>query len=143
MVDLVTSQQVFNGPRHLVYRFTNLSDGTGETGVTKVDATNAATNGWVYYSQSVAPGVHLKILRVRYDIKGMGVRIQFHATSNADALILGGFGIHDFKDTGGLQNPGTVALAGSTGSIDFTTVGAASGNSYFIELEMTKGVPQF
>ncbi len=141
MADAVTSQTLLNGPRHLVMRFTNESDGTGETGVTKVDAT-AAANGIVLQGQTITPGVHLKITKVAYDIKGMGVRVQFHATSNADALVLGGYGTMDFRDVGGIQNPGTASLAGSTGSIDFTTVQAALGSSYSVTLWMTKGIPQ-
>ena len=38
MADLVTTQILENGPSRLVMKFTNLSDGTGETGVVKVDA---------------------------------------------------------------------------------------------------------
>ena len=48
----------------------------------------------------------------------------------------------DFKDIGGIQNPGTAALTGSTGSIDFTTVGQTSGASYSVVMHMTKGIPQ-
>ena len=142
MADVVTSQILINGPRHLAYRFTNESDGTGEAGVLKVDATSN-TNGVFYAGNNYPPGLHLKIVKVRYDIRGMGLRIQWVATAAADALVLGGFGTLDFLDTGGIQNPGTAALPGSTGSIQFTTVGAAAGNSYFVELLMTKGVPQF
>ena len=87
--DTVTSQTLFNGRRHLVMRFTNESDGTGESGVTKVDATSA-TNGVVIQGQTITPGVHLKVTKVEYDVKGMGLRMQFHATSNADMLVLGG-----------------------------------------------------
>ena len=37
MVDVVTSQTIFDGERKAVMKFTNVSDGTGETAVLKVD----------------------------------------------------------------------------------------------------------
>ena len=37
MVDAVTSQVIFDGTRTAVMKFTNISDGTGETGAVKVD----------------------------------------------------------------------------------------------------------
>lgn len=141
MADTVTSQILLNGPRHLVMRFTNVSDGTGETNVQKVDAASSA-NGVIVQGQALTPGVHLKVTKAVYDIKGMGLRIQWAATTDQDMLVLGGYGTMDFHDIGGIQNPGTVALSGATGSIDFTTIGAASGATYTVVLHMTKGIPQ-
>jgi hypothetical protein len=37
MADAVTSQTLVDGERNVVMKFTNLSDGTGEAAVTKVD----------------------------------------------------------------------------------------------------------
>ena len=37
MADAVTSQTIQDGARHVVMSFTNVSDGTGESAVTKVD----------------------------------------------------------------------------------------------------------
>ena len=37
MADAVTSQTLIDGPAHTVMKFTNISDGTGESAVTKVD----------------------------------------------------------------------------------------------------------
>ncbi len=141
MADTVTSQVLFNGPRHLVMKFTNVSDGTGESGVTKVDATST-TYGVNIQGQTIVPGVHLKITKIDYDIKGMGLRIQWHATSDEDIEVLGGFGVKNYTDIGGIQNPGTVNLPGATGSIDFTTISAALDATYSVVVYMTKGVPQ-
>lgn len=141
MADVVTSQVLLNGPRHLVMRFTNVSDGTGESGVKKVDAASA-TNGVVVQGQTITPGVHLKVTEVKYDIKSMGLRIQWDASSPADMLVLGGYDVLDFRDSGGIQNPGAAALTGSTGSILFTTLGAVANSSYSVVLSMTKGIPQ-
>lgn len=132
MADAVTTQIQNNGTRNLDILFTNESDGTGESGVVKVDATSAT-----YANRGVAPGTHLTINRVQYDIKGGAVRIQWEANSSTDALILSGYDDIDFRKTSGLRNP---LGAGATGSILFTTVGFGSGASYSIYLWMRKNV---
>ena len=141
MADAVTSQTLINGQKNLVMKFTNLSDGTGESAVKKVDATLAA-NGVIVQGQTIVPGVHLKVGRVIYNVQGMALRLLWDATTDADMLVLEGFGTQDFEDVSRLSNPGTSALPGATGSILFTTVGATSGSSYSVTLEMIKGVPQ-
>lgn len=130
MADTVTSQIIVNGPRNLVMKFTNESDGTGETGVKKVDAqsTTFAVNG-------IEPGIHLKIEKIWYDVKGGAVRLEWDATTATDILVLGGFGHHSWIREGGIPNPNN---AGATGSILFTTVGFAAASSYTITLEMRK-----
>lgn len=132
MADTVSSQTIINGARNLIMKFTDESDGTGESAVLKVDATNVA-NG----NQGVAPGIHLKVARLIYDIKGMAVRIQWKSNSSSDMWIGSGFGTMDFTYFGGLPNPN---LTGADGSITFTTVGAVNGANYSITLEMLKCV---
>lgn len=139
MADTVTTQLLFNGRRHLVYKFTNESDGTGESAVLKVDAT-ANVNGVFLYGQNITPGIHLKVTKVIYDIRGMGLRILWDATTDTDMLVLGAPGdTLNFRDIGGLQNPNE---SGATGSIRFTTVGAIAGSGYSVIMHMTKGLPQ-
>lgn len=142
MADAVTSQILENGPSRLVMKFTNLSDGTGETGVVKVDATSTAIGNSVQ-GNLVAPGTSLKVVDLWYEVQSMGLRIQWDATADVDMLVLGQFGRWPFRDIGagfqGLVNPKT---AGATGSILFTTVGAALNSSYSVILSMIKGVPQ-
>ncbi len=140
MADIVTVQTLANAARFLVMRFTDVSDGTGESGVLKVDATDPA-NGWVVQGQTLVPGTSLKITKVAYACRGMKLRMQWQATAPEDVLVLGGFNTLEFDDIGVIQNPGPVALPGATGSILFTTVGAESGDSYSVDLWMTKGIP--
>ena len=45
MADAVASQTIFDGPTHAVMKFTNISDGTGESAVTKVDV-SALQDSW-------------------------------------------------------------------------------------------------
>ena len=44
MADTVTSQTIQDGERRAVMRFTNVSDGTGESAVKKVDVSALAKN---------------------------------------------------------------------------------------------------
>ena len=140
MADTVTSQVIEDGNRWLIMRFTNYSDGTGETGVVKVNA--ASAHGVVIAGQTFYPGLNLKIRKVTYAVLGMVLRVQWVATTNQDALILSGTDHEKFHQFGGIPNPGIAALPGATGSIAFTTQGAVAGSNYSVVLEMTKGVPQ-
>ncbi|HUY05006.1 MAG TPA: hypothetical protein VMV33_17140 [Rhodocyclaceae bacterium] len=142
MVDIVTSQVLENGASRLVMKFTNLSDGTGEMGVVKVDATDVTYANRVQ-GNVMLPGTSLKITGLWYDVASMGLRLQWAATVATDILVLGGFGQWGFRDLrGGFQGLINPKAAGATGSIQFSTIGAAANSSYSVILEMIKGVPQ-
>lgn len=130
MADAVTSQTLFDGQKTAIMKFTNISDGTGETGVVKVDpAALASWNG--------ATCTSVTITRIFADTDGMSVDILWDATTNALCYTVGTghFVTYDFRDLGGLiNNAGT----GKTGKVKFSTIGAASGDRYTIVLEMIK-----
>ena len=44
MADAVTSQTLVDGPKKAVLKFTNISDGTGESAVKKVDVSALESN---------------------------------------------------------------------------------------------------
>ena len=44
MADAVTSQTILDGERLFIGKFTNLSDGTGETAVVKIDVSTLNRN---------------------------------------------------------------------------------------------------
>ncbi len=141
MADVVTSTLMENGNRHWVYRFTNFSDGTGETAVTKVDGSSAGPLGVNIAGQVFYPGVHIKITRIRFQMVGMSLRILWDATSDVDAFILSPGADHlDFTKEGGLFIP--VGTVGATGKIQFTTVDQQVNSSYSIVMEGTKGIQQ-
>ena len=143
MADVVTSTILENGPRRVVMAFTNFSDGTGEAGVAKVNATSTGPLGVVVQGRTFYPGVNLKIADLWYDIRAMGLRIQWEATAPTDILVLGGFGHWPMLDTpGAFQGLANPNATGATGSILFTTVAAAANSSYSVILEMIKGIPQ-
>ena len=131
MADAVTSQTIIDGERNCVMKFTNVSDGTGESAVAKVDVSALASN---------AAGVacsEVRVLRVSHAIVGMSVQLFLNATSNVLLVELAesSKGHMDFKDFGGLPNN---AGSGKNGDILFTTKGHSSGDTYSITLEMVK-----
>lgn len=125
MADAVTSQTLVDGERNTVMKFTNVSDGTGEAAVLKVDV--SALSG--------AP-TSVKITRIDYDISGMAVNVLWDATTDVSAIVLSS-GQHtlDLCGMGGLINN---AGAGVTGDIMFTTIGASASDTYSIILHMKK-----
>tara|TARA_R100000781_G_scaffold67223_1_gene42398 strand:- start:4618 stop:5022 length:405 start_codon:yes stop_codon:yes gene_type:complete len=131
MADAVTSQTLFDGPAHTVLKLTNVSDGTGESAVTKVDvsALESAYNG------VACSGVTIE--RIWWQCIGMKVQILWDATSDAFCIELGEnqSGNHDYRSFGGLTNN---AGSGKTGDIKFTTVGASSADTYTIILYLRK-----
>ena len=130
MADAVTSQVVFDGTRTAVMKFTNISDGTGESAVLKVDV--SALTG---FQGQTCTGVNIVTLDAM--TVGMGVDILWDATTDVICYTIGAdqFVSFDFARFGGITNN---AGSGKTGDIMFTTVGATAGDRYTIVLEMTK-----
>ena len=131
MADAVTSQTLFDGDKHVVMKFTNISDGTGESAVKKVDV--SALNSDIYGNTCSSVAIE----KIWWQCIGMKVRMFFDATSDAFIIELGEnqSGHHDYSEFNGLINN---AGSGKTGDIDFTTVGHSSGDTYTITLKMRK-----
>ena len=131
MADAVASQTILDGPTHAVMKFTNISDGSGESTVKKVDvsALSAANDG------SACSGVSIE--QIWWQCNGMAVSILFDATTNVLAIRLGEnqSGYHDYRSFGGITNN---AGSGKTGDILFTTIGHSSADTYTIILSMHK-----
>ena len=132
MADAVTSQTIQDGERKAVLKFTNASDGSGESAVKKVDVSALANNS----AGDTCTGVAIN--KIWWQCTGMSVKIEFDATSNVLAIGLSedSNGYHDYSDFSGIPNN---AGSGVTGDRDFTTVGAGSGDTYMIVLELIKG----
>ena len=79
MADAVTSQTLADGDKIAVIKLTNISDGTGESSVKKVDVSALATNS------AGAACAHATINQIWYDIGGMRVALEWNATSNVVA----------------------------------------------------------
>jgi len=131
MADAVTSQTIIDGERVAVMKFTNVSDGTGESAVKKVDVSALSTNRLGEACTSV------QIAKVHYVTAGMGVNVFFDATANVLAMGLpaDSEGSLDFSSFTGIPNN---AGAGKTGDILFTTVNHTAGDTYMVVLELIK-----
>ena len=131
MADAVTSQTIQDGEKTAILKFTNVSDGTGESAVKKVDVSALTKNSAGQTCTSVA------VSRIYWACVGMRVNIEFDASSNVLVMPLPADSTGDeYYDlfTGIPNNAGS----GVTGDIDFTTVGHSSGDAYSIILVLNK-----
>jgi hypothetical protein len=125
MADAVTTDVLFSGTRKHVVHLTNVSDGTGEAAVAKVDiSTLALHNG-------DAP-TKAKIYSIEWDVEGMSVALLADHTSDVTMLTMVGRGSYD----GGVKGAITGEGAGGTGDILLTTAGATAGDSYDLTLTL-------
>ena len=118
MADAVTSQTLYDavGSKHAIMKFTNISDGSGEASVKKVDV--SALSG------------------------GMRVDIEWAATTNVKSLVLGGSaaagnvqGHLNFSEFGGIKN---TEASGYDGDVDLTTSGHTNLDHYTIVMKLKK-----
>ena len=132
MADVVTSQTIQDGARHVVMSFTNVSDGTGESAVKKVDVSALETDPMTGKACTT-----VVIQSVWFSTLGMSVKLLWDADADVLALHLPA----DYSDTldmsefTGLKNN---AGTGVTGDIMLTTVSHSSGDAYTVILKMVK-----
>ena len=131
MADAVTSQTLVDGHQTAVFKFTNISDGSGESAVKKVDVSALATN------VRGEACTRATIEKIWWQCNGMKVQLLFDASSNVFCIELGEnqSGYHDYSTFGGLPNN---AGSGVTGDILFTTVGHSSNDTYTVVLQVRK-----
>ena len=131
MADTVTSQTIQDGERKAVLKFTNISDGSGESAVKKVDVSALASNS------SGTACTEVAVSKIWWQCVGMGVELLNDATT--DTLIIGlspdSNGMHDYSSFPGIPND---SGSGKTGDIMFTTIGASNGDTYTVILELLK-----
>lgn len=131
MADAVASQTLFDGERQAIMKFTNISDGTGESKVTKVDVSALLANAAGLACDGVT------ITSIIASTEGMGVAMYWDATT--DVLIANIPANTNYRmrldDIGGFWNN---SGAGKTGDVQFSTVGHTSGDMYTVTLVMTK-----
>ena len=130
MADAVTSQTLQDGDKSVVMKFTNISDGSGEAAVKKVDVSALQAQ-----SGSGAACTGVTIQQIWYECNGMSVDLLWDASTDVIAWTLSGYGFFDFRSCGPIINN---SGSGKTGDIMFTTTGHASGDRYAIVLKMGK-----
>lgn len=128
MSDSVTTTITYESKSDIEVILTNISDGTGESAVTKVDVS------------ALTPACdEVALVECEYSTSGMAVRLLWDATADALALLIPAdqAGCFDFKKSwrGVLRNS---AGAGKTGDVQLTTVGHTSGDTYWIRLHFRK-----
>ena len=131
MADTVASQTILDGERLVIQKFTNISDGTGETAVVKVDVSALNPNSFGIACNGV------KLNKIYATTHGMEVRILWDATTDVFAWMIpqNTNYLMDLSSFGGIPNN---AGAGVTGDVLFTTADASSGDMYTIVLECIK-----
>jgi hypothetical protein len=127
MADTVTTKVVLNTPKKLVVHLTNLSDGTGESAVAKVDKS-------AYTGLNGLEPSKLVVERIEFDVSSMRVSLLWDQTSDEQIAVLQGSGFLDWRDSGGLIGANT----GGPGDILLTTTGHAAGDGYDITLYLRK-----
>lgn len=131
MADVVASQTLLDGERLFIGKFTNISDGTGETAVVKINPSTLSVNAYGRACNGV------KINKIWSTTHGMEVRILWDATTDVFAWMIpqNSNYLMDFSSFGGLQNNGGT---GVNGNVLFTTADASSGDMYTIVIECLK-----
>jgi hypothetical protein len=131
MADAVTSQTILDGERLFIAKFTNISDGTGENKVLKIDASTLNPNSFGLACNGV------KINKIWSTTHGMQIQIFWDATTDQFCWIVpqNSNYLMDFSSFGGLSNN---AGTGKNGDVLFSTQDASAGDSYAIVLECIK-----
>ena len=138
MADTVTSQTIADtSGQKTTMKFTNLSDGSGETLVTKMDA-----SALTYMTEDATKKISKLYWSINtQDPKG-AVEIIFAGSgtsaANATAVVLSNSGFFDFR-TDGNEIPNNATLTADTspaGDILFSTRNFNNGDSYTIMVEV-------
>lgn len=138
MSDAVATHVIFEDDHELIVHLTNMSDGTGESEVVKVDK---SARGLIAGVEAVA----LDVEAVQWCIQGFP-RVMLEWDHGTDSLMMAlcGSGYNDFNgrgkprkfmQTAGLRDPLT---ADSTGDILLTAPASATTGSYDITLHLRK-----
>ena len=113
MADAITSQTIEDGGKNLIVKITNISDGTGESDVAKIDVSALNSN----------------------PITGMGFKLLWNASTNkfifqapADWTDTWDFSMGNEGKSGIPNNAGS----GVNGDLLLTTVGHTDGDSYSV-----------
>jgi hypothetical protein len=139
VADTVTARITHQSPREVRVHLTNLSDGTGETNVVKVDKSTLTA------STSGAEAAKLALEYAGWNIQGFAyVKLSWDLASDETIAVLTGSGSEDFADrvfpprgyAGGDGDQSSVG--GSPGDVLLTAPAGAASGSYDIRLHFRK-----
>lgn len=141
MADAVTSQTLFDDGGHIVVHLTNVSDGTGESAVAKVDISTFVGGGTT---------TRCAVEAIAWACTGMGFNLLWDATTDVPFFSTGNAtsqGFIDYMNGTSNRGPGTGpgktgitnnAGTGVNGDILLTTAGHNAGDSYVVTLWLRK-----
>lgn len=135
MVDAVTVTKLFDGHKYCAYEFLNVSDGTGESLVKKIDRLDLMPSGGGTVQS-------LTLIDASWDVSGF-TYVNMLWDRNPSAIVVetmtGNSGV--CYDTIGDKHDPNRMLDG-TGNILITTSGGATGSSYRVSVLFKKKWPQ-
>jgi hypothetical protein len=136
MADAVRSQVIADGAKNYIVHLTNVSDGTGESNVIKVDISTM----FIPFSCAFP-----RLILLKYDAStfNMGVVVSWEATENVPVILFppSYHDSQDYTEIGGIPNN---AGDGKTGNIVLSTLGidgtssTINGSRYDVTLWLRK-----
>jgi|TARA_Y100000310_G_scaffold340868_1_gene438104 hypothetical protein len=128
MADTVTTQTIADtsGVKYVI-KLTNISDGSGEILVKKIDASETT-----FMSEDGARAIARVYYSINASDKKSGVELVWDGETNATALFLSGQGFMDFRTDG---NSFTNNAITPTGDVLLSTKNFATGDNYSLIVE--------
>lgn len=136
MADVVTSQILKDHAKGYAVKLTNISDGTGETDVIKVDASTLAANNGAGTERLTITKLFWSVASGTSSTMSPRVTLKWAGSSNTTIVTLTGSGYWDLS-TGG-QCPLTNNAPSPTGDILLSTTGFTANAAYTVIIEGRK-----
>ena len=134
MADVVTSQTIVDtSGTKTVMKFTNMSDGSGETLVTKMDA-----SALTFMTEDATKSIAKIWWSINTTNGKSGVELLWAGTTNSTIGFFSASGFHDYY-TAGAAIPNNATLTANTspaGDVLFSTKGFVAGDNYTIIIEV-------
>ena len=129
MADTVAVTKLAESQKHVWYLFTNKSDGTGESGVQKIDISTLSVDGSTVTS--------LSLVDIAGTVTGFDyAELLWDQSTDVTIGVFSGDVDLSFESVGGRHDSGS----GGNGDVLLTTSGGASGSSYNLVSKWKKKV---
>jgi hypothetical protein len=140
MADIVTSQTLKDSATQWAVKLTNVSDGTGESGVVKVSANSLIASDGGSTQRLSINRLFWNVSKGTSSLQDPRITLAWRGTSNTTIVTLSGSGYWDLT-TGGQAPLTNNAGAGANGDILLTTTGftASAGYTIIVEGKKTAG----
>lgn len=136
MADTVTSQILKDHAKGYAVKITNISDGTGETDVIKVDASALTSNTGIGAERLTITKLFWSVASGTSATMSPRITLKWAGSSNATIVTLTGSGFWDLSTAG--QCPLTNNATSPTGDILLSTTGFTANAAYTVIIEGKK-----